>query len=195
MRYDVPSIDARDRAEQPVYAAHEKMEASHLMHEEEGFIQAIAVNAEDERSWLAYADWLDERGDRRGELVRLRVALKSLTPDHPQRPGAEHALSRLRVGLDAAWVSRVEDAWAAAQNPYPSGHDEWLAEYPADQREDLLRKDREDWVKLPACGCTLASGEGKELRFHTDAQDTECDAWKRLLDLIEEAARDGREDL
>jgi len=163
MRYDVPSIDARDRAEQPVYAAHEKMEASHLMHEEEGFIQAIAVNAEDERSWLAYADWLDERGDRRGELVRLRVALKSLTPDHPQRPGAEHALSRLRVGLDAAWVSRVEDAWAAAQNPYPSGHDEWLAEYPADQREDLLRKDREPFPHLDPSSVRAATETMEQL--------------------------------
>src|SRR5262249_22975898 len=29
-------------------------------------------------------------------------------------------------------------------------------------------------------------------KFHTEAQDTECDVWKRLLDLIEEAAADGR---
>jgi hypothetical protein len=28
--------------------------------------------------------------------------------------------------------------------------------------------------------------------FHVETQDTECDAWKRLLDLIEQAAADGR---
>jgi len=33
-----------------------------------------------------------------------------------------------------------------------------------------------------------------EVKFHTDIQDTECDAWKRLLDLIEEAANDKREE-
>jgi len=33
-----------------------------------------------------------------------------------------------------------------------------------------------------------------ELRFHKERQDTECDAWKHLLDLIEEAAADGREE-
>jgi hypothetical protein len=33
-----------------------------------------------------------------------------------------------------------------------------------------------------------------EVKFHAEKQDTECDAWKHLLDLIEEAAADGREE-
>lgn len=33
-----------------------------------------------------------------------------------------------------------------------------------------------------------------QLRIHDDIQDTECDAWRRLLDLIEQAAADRREE-
>jgi hypothetical protein len=32
------------------------------------------------------------------------------------------------------------------------------------------------------------------VEFHAEKQDTECDGWKRLVDLIEEAAADGREE-
>jgi len=43
---------------------------------------------------------------------------------------------------------------------------------------------------LPSCRCF----ETGPVEFHTDRQDTECDAWHRLLGLIEEAAADGREE-
>jgi hypothetical protein len=33
-----------------------------------------------------------------------------------------------------------------------------------------------------------------ELTLHTEQQDTTCDGWKRMLDLVEQAARDGREE-
>src|SRR6266508_2440935 len=32
-----------------------------------------------------------------------------------------------------------------------------------------------------------------EVRFHSERQDTECQAWMRMLELVEEAAKDGRE--
>ena len=31
-----------------------------------------------------------------------------------------------------------------------------------------------------------------DVRFHTERQDTECEAWMRMLELVEEAAEDGR---
>ena len=33
-----------------------------------------------------------------------------------------------------------------------------------------------------------------ELCLHDEPQDTDCDAWKRLLELVEQAADDGREE-
>lgn len=41
------------------------------MTDEEGFLRAIRLNPDDLVVRLVYADWLDERGDPRGEYVRL----------------------------------------------------------------------------------------------------------------------------
>ena len=46
---------------------------------------------------------------------------------------------------------------------------------------------------FPHCDCrTDASGQG-EVRFHDERQDTQADGWVRLLELIDQAAADGRE--
>lgn len=42
----------------------------------------------------------------------------------------------------------------------------------------------------PSCACLR--GEPRDTRFHEEVQDTECDAWKRLVELVEIAARDNR---
>jgi len=47
----------------------------------------------------------------------------------------------------------------------------------------------------PACHCFDAQGQERqwqELSLHAEPQDTKCEAWHRLLDLIELAARDRR---
>jgi uncharacterized protein (TIGR02996 family) len=141
------------------------------MREEEGFLQAIQANPDDDLSRLVYADWLDERGDPRGEFLRLQLAIRALAPDHPHRVSGEHELSYLRAQAPADWLLAVEPEGApAGKAPSP----------------------------YATCKCFEAQyGDRRwsEVELHTDAQDTECDAWKRLLDLIEEAAADGREDL
>jgi uncharacterized protein (TIGR02996 family) len=42
-----------------------------LMHEEQAFLQAMQENPEDTSLRLVFADWLEERDDPRGELIRL----------------------------------------------------------------------------------------------------------------------------
>jgi hypothetical protein len=55
------------------------------------------------------------------------------------------------------------------------------------------------WVKeapvlsVPRPVCRCLSGPPHKLLLHTEAQDTECAAWQRLNELIDTAARDGRE--
>lgn len=39
--------------------------------------------------------------------------------------------------------------------------------------------------------CCLCLNQKSELRFHRETQDTECDAWHQLLELIEKARRNG----
>jgi uncharacterized protein (TIGR02996 family) len=52
---------------------------------EAGFIEAIRQRSNDRGRWLIFADWLEERGDPRGELIRLQVHLAELPADDPGR--------------------------------------------------------------------------------------------------------------
>src|SRR6185437_71209 len=61
---------------------------------EEAFLQAIRERPADESSWLVLADWLEERGDPRAELVRLQVAMRRRSPG-PGRPDREERLRAL----------------------------------------------------------------------------------------------------
>lgn len=141
------------------------------MQSDEAFLAALRADTDDGLSRLAYADWLDERDDRRGAFLRFQLALRPLPPDHPCRPEMERRLSLLRKGLDAEWLAAVEPERAYLATAEPAN---------------------------PNCDCLAASYGPKprkwgKMRFHTEPQDTECDAWKRLLDAIEEAAADGRD--
>jgi uncharacterized protein (TIGR02996 family) len=135
---------------------------------EDALLQAIRDHPDDPVPRLVYADWLDERGDARGEFLRLHLDLRSLPPDHPNRPGGEQELSRLRPGLDPAWLLAAEPERAPVAEVVP---------------------------RSCACfGAGYGRGAGREVPFHVEPQDTDCDGWKRLLDLIEQAAADGREE-
>jgi len=50
---------------------------------EAGFIEAIRQRSDDRERWLIFADWLEEQGDPRGELIRLQVHLAELPADDP----------------------------------------------------------------------------------------------------------------
>jgi uncharacterized protein (TIGR02996 family) len=74
------------------------------MHTDADFLTAIRANPEDDALRLVYADWLEERGDPRGELLRLEM-----TVDRPAHPEL-HELARLQElqhTLDRDWVLTV----------------------------------------------------------------------------------------
>ena len=64
------------------------------MHDEAAFLQAMQEHPEDNASRLIFADWLEERGDPRGELIRL---LHTLTQsiEVPDRAKLEERLRSL----------------------------------------------------------------------------------------------------
>jgi len=138
--------------------------------DERGFLDAIRADPADEVSRRVYADWLDERGQsEQADFVRLHLAMRAIEPDHPQWHAGECELSLLRKGADAGWLAVIEPE----RTPLPAA------------------------FERPSCDC-FAGREGggwREPRLHRELQDTECDAWKRLLGLIEDVARDGRRQL
>ncbi|WP_166829541.1 TIGR02996 domain-containing protein [Thalassoroseus pseudoceratinae] len=48
---------------------------------EQSFLQAVLDDPDDDLPRLAYADWLDEQGDPRGELIRVQCELFPLTEE------------------------------------------------------------------------------------------------------------------
>src|SRR5579884_4103642 len=50
------------------------------MTRENAFLQAILENPADDTARLVYADWLEERGDPRGEFIRVQCELAQLSP-------------------------------------------------------------------------------------------------------------------
>jgi uncharacterized protein (TIGR02996 family) len=73
------------------------------MHEA-GFIQAIREAPHDEAVRLIYADWLDERGDARGEFLRLESHLRTVDAQEPRRPADLARWLDLRDRVPADWV-------------------------------------------------------------------------------------------
>lgn len=56
-----------------------------------GFLATILANSSDDTSRLVYADWLDERGDPLGELIRVQV---EIAKQHSQGRSERHSARR-----------------------------------------------------------------------------------------------------
>jgi hypothetical protein len=112
----------------------------------------------------AYVSWLEARGDRRAEFLRAQADVRAAEPDHPERLELERRLSRARRGLDHEWLIKVEP-----------------------ERAHLLTS------QVSRCACMTVE-KRKNLKFHDEPQDTECDAWRKLEMSIERAASQGVEE-
>jgi uncharacterized protein (TIGR02996 family) len=53
------------------------------MNEEDGFVAAILADPRDDTPRLVFADWLEERGDPRGEFLRISLRLEALFKEDP----------------------------------------------------------------------------------------------------------------
>ena len=140
------------------------------MTDEQGFVQAIQARPADDAQRLVYADWLEERGDLRAEYLRLDMALRRMDPDHVARAGGELRWNALRKEIAPDWLASL--APAAPRPPRLPNHYPW-------------------------CDCVDHGDESRKLpapNFHMEPQDTECAAWKMLVESVEEAAADGREE-
>jgi len=134
--------------------------------DEARFLDAIRSNPDDNVVRLAYAEWLDHRDGVRAELIRSQIVLCSPGLHGPLRMHGGWTMRYLGRQIDHEWLSVIAPQISGAPDP-----------------------------RLPAMCLCFDPGYGAlvgGVRFHQDRQDTTCDAWKRLLRLIDEAAADGR---
>jgi uncharacterized protein (TIGR02996 family) len=78
------------------------------MNDEMPFIEAILAAPDDEAPRLIYADWLEERGDERGQFLREWVALKGLPKGDGRRSGLETRLRKLHAEIDPQWLALID---------------------------------------------------------------------------------------
>lgn len=61
------------------------------------FLEAVQRDPEDDEVRRVYADWLEERGDPRGEYLRIELQLYRLPP----------RLAQLATGISQAWLNAI----------------------------------------------------------------------------------------
>jgi uncharacterized protein (TIGR02996 family) len=74
------------------------------------FLQAIKEKPDDDAARLIFADWLEERGDARGELIRVQVEIAAMKREQPQGWGPLRSRERkLRRQYGKSWLGPLHD--------------------------------------------------------------------------------------
>src|SRR3569623_1802460 len=71
---------------------------------ERNLIEAIRRRPDSDLPRMMYADWLEERSDPRGELIRVQCLLSRMPPVAPGRVDLEARERRLRSDHYEAWI-------------------------------------------------------------------------------------------
>src|SRR5262249_47595681 len=94
-----------------------------LMTEEGAFISAILACPRNDAPRLIFADWLEERGDPRGEVLRVSVRLEALFEQDPPKEmrvrlqrvreiaRLQQRLRELRELIPLDWALRLSRGW------------------------------------------------------------------------------------
>src|SRR5262245_7236808 len=84
---------------------------------EQGFLESITTNPEDDTPRLVYADWLDDQGQsERAEFIRLQIQLARMSEDDPQRPNLVDREQELFQRHRVEWREFLP-AWAKKEWP------------------------------------------------------------------------------
>src|SRR5262245_22184272 len=72
---------------------------------EDAFLRAVLADPDDDAPRLIYADWLEERGDPKGEFIRVQCALAKMAPDDDARPELEDRERELLEEHEPTWAA------------------------------------------------------------------------------------------
>jgi uncharacterized protein (TIGR02996 family) len=125
------------------------------MSSEAGFLRAIADEPADAAHRLVYADWLDERGDARGELVRIEEEMRRLPVYSDRYWLLKRRRNELRDKAPPDWLEAMRygtDCLPLFAHGVPDG---WT------ERWRLIREFTDRWHRLRLGD---AGGRGDEIR-------------------------------
>src|SRR5262245_22731070 len=84
-------------------------------------LRAIGEAPDEDGPRLVSADWLQERGDPRGELIAVQCTLHRLSPVDPQRPELEAREQALLDAHEAKWRAELPLRRGVALGPFERG--------------------------------------------------------------------------
>lgn len=79
-----------------------------MINEEAGFLDALGEDPNDKAARMAYADWLQERNDPRGELLSLECEQEEL---QKRLCFLQARLRELRQSIDPDWIHQLGGLW------------------------------------------------------------------------------------
>ena len=123
------------------------------MNERDAFIRGIAANIYDDTPRLAFADWLDERGEHeRAEFIRVQVELEPIRDQYEIPRAAELHERERELGKESDWLGEMPEKWGdwelGASIKFRRG-------FP-DLRRVRHRHRRRGQLRLPRAGSRLA---------------------------------------
>jgi uncharacterized protein (TIGR02996 family) len=123
-----------------------------------GFVGAILESPEDDTPRLIYADWLEERGDPRGEFIRIQCARAAL----PEWDRRAQVLARQEYVLlerhGAAWRAELPRLAGVNWEVFERG---FVASVGADSFEALYRQANKIWQAAPVTYVWVSGKSGK----------------------------------
>lgn len=91
---------------------------------ESQFFEEIIANPHDDIPRLVYADWLEERGDPRGEFIRLQIELADASLDPDQRRELQIREADLLDEYQTEWTGPIADL--VTRNAFARGFVEFI---------------------------------------------------------------------
>ena len=78
------------------------------MAQDEGFLRAIIEEPDDVGLRLIYADWLEERGDPRGEFIRVQCQLEEIDEYDPRFKELKARERELLAAHEHEWLGELD---------------------------------------------------------------------------------------
>ena len=135
------------------------------MSTEKDFLAAIKADSDDRAKRLIYADWLEEHGDQRAELIRIEEEMRSIAiygdkywKLKPRRNELRKAAKKswrqsMKYGTDYEPVFReIPDGWKERWRLIREFAERWFGVPMGDvggQREEISKIERKEQLSLP----------------------------------------------
>src|ERR1043165_7811706 len=121
------------------------------------FLQEIIADPDNDIPRLIYADWLEERGDPRGEFIRLQCQRASLPED------ATQARTRL-LAREEEFLSRHRQVWSGSwPESIQLGFERGLVMWATGDVDTLLQIEQSLFAQHPITNLTIAGGNVNKL--------------------------------